>query len=563
MASALAVTAAACGPLSRSSQASSSPTAVGPPAGAVTAAAVAKYDTNGQFTLGVGSQPANWNVLSAAGAGPTLASIVDGVLPSVFRTYPDRSVHLDRTFVRSATETSTSPQTVVYQINPKAVWADGTPITYRDFVYNWEAQSGLPAYRDKAGAAFTPTSRAGYRNIASVAQTNHDPYAVTVVFARAYGDWKSLFSDLLPAHLAPLIGFDRGYTDPVTDLVSGGPFLVQSYRPGTSLTLVRNPRYWGPPAALASVSFDFFPNPSRIVPALANDDLQGTVAPLDLVAPLRRLHGLTLDVATGFASEQLDFNQANPWLHDPAVRQAITLAVDRKALIAATVGRYDPGLQPLGNRFFVPGQAGYRDNSGGRYAGGHLSHARSVLAAAGYRVDASGQLTKGGQPVTLRITASAGHPIRQSVERYLVAALRHLGIGVVEADTTAIHATLAAGHFDLAVVTMAGSVWPSRLDSTYQAADAAAGTGRRNYVSFSDPRVDALLAQARGLPPGTPRTKLYNQVDATLWADHYNLPLFQRPALVAFASRYSAIRADPASPGVTYDIGGWALQVGT
>ena len=37
--------------------------------------------------------------------------------------------------------TSRSPQTVVYQINPKAVWADGTAITGQDFVYTWQAQS--------------------------------------------------------------------------------------------------------------------------------------------------------------------------------------------------------------------------------------------------------------------------------------------------------------------------------------------------------------------------------------------------------------------------------------
>ncbi|WP_406165756.1 hypothetical protein [Streptomyces sp. NBC_00996] len=42
----------------------------------------------------------------------------------------------------SATQTSTSPQTLVYKINPKASWNDGTAITADDFVYHWRTDNG-------------------------------------------------------------------------------------------------------------------------------------------------------------------------------------------------------------------------------------------------------------------------------------------------------------------------------------------------------------------------------------------------------------------------------------
>ena len=63
----------------------------------------------------------------------------------------------------SATEVSSSPQTVVYHINPLAVWSNGVPITYRDFVYNWEAQSGRAAFRDAGGACLYPSEPEGLR----------------------------------------------------------------------------------------------------------------------------------------------------------------------------------------------------------------------------------------------------------------------------------------------------------------------------------------------------------------------------------------------------------------
>ena len=60
---------------------------------------------------------------------------------------------LNSQLLESASVTSSSPQTVVYKLNPKAVWSDGTPITADDFIYNWQAQSGNPAYTDVGGTA--------------------------------------------------------------------------------------------------------------------------------------------------------------------------------------------------------------------------------------------------------------------------------------------------------------------------------------------------------------------------------------------------------------------------
>ena len=36
---------------------------------------------------------------------------------------------------------STKPETIVYTLNPKAVWSDGVPITAADFKYAWESSA--------------------------------------------------------------------------------------------------------------------------------------------------------------------------------------------------------------------------------------------------------------------------------------------------------------------------------------------------------------------------------------------------------------------------------------
>ena len=104
----------------------------------------------------------------------------------------------------SASVVKTNPQTIVYQINPKAVWSDGVPISASDFIYNWQAQSGNPKFKDVGGKPFLPAATSGYSQIASVTGSDGGK-TVTVVFSKPYGDWQSLFSQatpLLPAHIA-------------------------------------------------------------------------------------------------------------------------------------------------------------------------------------------------------------------------------------------------------------------------------------------------------------------------------------------------------------------------
>ena len=122
----------------------------------------------------------------------------------------------------SAAVTSSDPQTVVYKLNPKAVWSDGTPITADDFIYNWQAQSGNPAYTDVGNQPYDDATTSGYNQIASVVGSDPsggaacDPGStanrnaglcpngrdVTVTFKPSFADWRSLYTNIVPAHIA-------------------------------------------------------------------------------------------------------------------------------------------------------------------------------------------------------------------------------------------------------------------------------------------------------------------------------------------------------------------------
>lgn len=326
------------------------------------------------MTFAIPPGPSNWNPLSAGAGGPgsPAALVAPGVLPSAFVAQPNYTEQLNGDLLTSATVTSTNPQTVVYKINPKAVWSDGQPITAGDFIYNWQAQSGKAQFRDVGGAPYTPASTAGYSQIANVTQTGPDPESATVTFATPDPDWQTLFRDLVPAHVASTVGFNAGFVDPAAALVSGGPFMVASAVPGHSVTLVRNSRYYGgTPAGLSSVTFDFVGSPSQVATGLGAKELNGAWVPAstDAANTLKSVSGTKLTAYSSAHWDDLVFNQTNRWLSDPKLRQAIMLSVDVSKLISGAVGSYDSTATPLGNRAFMPSSTSYKNDTTGPEAG--------------------------------------------------------------------------------------------------------------------------------------------------------------------------------------------------
>ena len=120
----------------------------------------------------------------------TSANIMNAVLPQVWNFDAGGNPILNTDVVDKAEQTSTSPQTIHYHINTKAVWSDGTPITSKDFIGMWNALNGK-------NTAFQIASSNGYQNIDSVKQgdTAND-VIVTFKADPPYPDWKSLFSPI-------------------------------------------------------------------------------------------------------------------------------------------------------------------------------------------------------------------------------------------------------------------------------------------------------------------------------------------------------------------------------
>ena len=161
-------------------------------------------------------------------------------LPSVFRPDINGDLQLDKTVATSAQVTAQNPFTVTYELNLEASWTSNAPIAAEDFVYLWERMRDEPGVVDAAG----------YRLITDV-RSRAAGKAVDVVFSQPYPAWKTLFSNLLPAHL--LKDAPGSWTGALTNGLpaSGGAFRVVSVdRARGEILLTRNDQYWDTPAVL-------------------------------------------------------------------------------------------------------------------------------------------------------------------------------------------------------------------------------------------------------------------------------------------------------------------------
>ena len=262
------------------------------PAATSGAATKASSSSGGTATMALDENLAGFNINTSAASEFVLQEIMNVVWPQAFIVNNKLQPVMNSQLLQSAVQTSDSPQTVVYTLNPKAVWSDGTPITADDFIYNWQAQSGNPAYTDVGNQPYDAASTAGYQQIESVVGSDPsggaacDPGSaadrnvgmcpngrtVTVTFKPSFTDWRSLFTDIVPAHIARTVGWNTGFAGP-TQVISGSWFEVQSYNENQSVVLVRNPHYWGTPAKLNKLVFQFFSDDSQLVPALQNHEI--------------------------------------------------------------------------------------------------------------------------------------------------------------------------------------------------------------------------------------------------------------------------------------------------
>ena len=505
---------------------------------------------------------AGWNINYSPSNVFDIGEVMNGILPSVFGANPDLKPFLNTDLMVSAEETKTNPQTLVYKVKPNAVWSDGQPIGYEDFKYVWYFSD--PAKCPKCGAAST----AGYDRIASMTPSDNGK-TITITMKKPFSDWRYMFSNMLPGHIAAQHGYNGSPTgtnasfqwfDKTQPTWSGGPMIISNYQKDTSFTEKPNPRWYGKTkSTLDNLIFRIITDQTQEAPALQNKEVDAIYPQpnTDVAQQVATMQGVQYWIGKGLQWEHFNLNEKNQFLSDKSLRKAIFTAINRNDVVQRTIGQFVPGASTMGNHIYVPGQAGYQDNTTTAGLGmGDVAKAKQILTQAGYKGVGSALQTPSGKTVTLRCTYSAGNAYRQTECEVMQNTLKQLGINVT-LKTTQDLSELGNGNFDIIVFAWVGTPFP--VAGAQQIYTYSGGTFSA-YTYNKDPQSDALINQAVETTDTTKVQSLLNQADKLLQQDCFELPLYQKPTMLAARTNLVNIRDNATSVGPPYNLQEWGVK---
>jgi peptide/nickel transport system substrate-binding protein len=480
--------------------------------------------------------PPNFNTGELDGTSADTANVVGALLPAMFNFDAEARPTVNKDHLDSAELTAKEPrQRVTYRINRKAAWDDGTPITAADFEAQWKAMSGSnPAYR--------VASSAGYDQIESVA-AGADDREVVVTFRRPYADWKALFSPLYPASTNndPAVFNDGWRKGPLT---TAGPFRFESLdQTAKTISLVRNPKWWGNRPKLDRITFRVLDSPAQVDALLNNEiDVLDVAADVNKLKRVEAAPGITVHRAAGPDFRSITINGTGEILKDVNVRRALGMAIDRAAIAKALVGPLGVEAKPLQNHLFVDGQRGYRDNAG-ILSSPDVNGARKLLDDAGWKLDGNVR-KKDGKPLAIRFVVPNGVASSNQIAELVRAMLDGVGVrvDVLSVPTQEFFKQyIVPGNFELTVFSFIGKPFPISSSRPSYVSPRPGRNGeldfQQNFARIGSPQIDALFDQATSEFDEQKAIDLANQIDAAIWGEVHSLTLYQRPDMAATRSQ--------------------------
>jgi peptide/nickel transport system substrate-binding protein len=381
--------------------------------------------------------------------------------------------------------------TLAFDLDPRARWQDGVPVTARDVVFTFGRA------RDPAIA---PRLAELLRHITSV--TAEGERRVVFHFSHPYAEqlYDATFHVApIPAHLLDSIPPQAlARSSFVTQPVGSGPYRLVRNVPGQFVELAANQEFFlGRPKVervIIRVAADADARLNLLLSGQA-DAMDNVPPPLDNLRRVAADSSLRLiqvpSSSVGFLlfnqRDRRDRSQPHPILSDIRVRRAITRGLDRRLMVQAVFGTY--GEVPYGP---VSPLLWIRHRSP-KPALQNLAEARGLLAAAGWHdSDGDGVLDRNGRPLTLELILPNTSAIRRQMALLVQEQLRQIGVRLeLQSLEFPVWAERhAAGNFDIDFTSTMQDPSPAGLTQAWTC------NGGSNVAKYCDPRVDSLMERA-------------------------------------------------------------------
>lgn len=455
-------------------------------------------------------------------------------------------------------ETNDERSYVTFRLDPRARFSDGKPVRAEDVLFSWQllrdhGRPNLRQYYAKVAKAETP-----------------DPLTIRFDITGANDRELPLIIGLmpiLPKHAVDVASFEE---TTLTGPIASGPYRVTAVKPGASVTLTRNPDYWGRDLPVNrgfynfdEIRLDYFREANGQFEAFKRGlyDFRVENEPLrwhdGYDFPAARSGDVirdTIKPGVPQPSEFLVFNTRRPIFADIRVRQALTLLFDfelvnrnyffslysrvagyfagsdlsayarpadvrERELLKPFVAQIPPDIMDGSYRLPVTDGSGRDRNT--------LRAALKLLSEAGYDLDGTvlrNRATKAPFTFEMLVTTRDQERIALAFQRDL----KRAGIepSVRSVDPVQFDQRRLSYEFDMIQNRWDQSLSPGNEQYFYWGSAAADNPGTRNYMGAKDPAVDAMIKALLEARDHTDFVSAVRALDRALIAGFYTIPLF-------------------------------------
>jgi peptide/nickel transport system substrate-binding protein len=491
---------------------------------------LSKLKKGGTVRWAVDQFSTQWNYNQLNGPEASTADVLYGVMPYAFIADKTAKVAPNPDYVTSAKATQTGgKQVVTIELNPKAKWSDGTPITEKDYETQWKALQGK-------SSAYQISSSTGYEQISSV-KAGKDDHEVIATFSKPFADWMSLWSPLYPAKYQDTPShFNKGYLSKIP--LTGGPFKIEKIdSTAKTVSMVPDPNWWGNKPIVARIITRALELDAG-VNAFVNGEVDVNLLPNDPSSYKRAASAKNgvVRVAGGPDFRHFTLNGTSPDLSDVKVRQAVAMAINRNAIVKADLTGLPWPAVTMDNHFLVNTQKGYQSNSGavGQY---NPDKAKQLLDQAGWK-QSGAYRQKGGKTLDLRFVIPTGVAASKQEGELTQAMLKDVGIKL---DINAVPSDdffdkyVTPGNFDITPFAWLGTPFPVSSAQSIYANPTKDSKGelqiQQNFARVGSKQIDDLMSQAASTLDQNQAFALMNQADKLVWDEVHSIVMYQRPQM--------------------------------
>jgi peptide/nickel transport system substrate-binding protein len=393
--------------------------------------------------------------------------------------------------------------TVVFQLRDDVSWSDGVPFSSKDVKFTYDLINSPKIY--------TPyTSQFRYVKEVKVV----DKYTIQVKYKEPY--FKALetwMMSIVPSHVLKdekeimTSGFNQKPT-------GTGKYTIDGFEVSKDIVLTANKNYFEHTPNIEKIVYHFIPDPSTEFLMLKSAKLDvGSLTPIQMDRQIDEDFKKKFDfyekISSGYT--YLGFNHKHKKFQDPRVREAISLAVDRKEMVDILFF----GHGQVCNDPFMPKTFAYDESI--KAPKQNIQKAKELLKEAGYDEK---------NPLSFEIVTNSNNPTRVYATQILQHQLKKAGIKVKLRTMewqAFLNTVVMPRKFETVVLGWSLGLMPDAYSIWHSEGSKKGGF---NFVSYKSDKVDTLIKKAEKIVDREKLGVVYKEIYREIVKDNPYLFLY-------------------------------------